>query len=555
MLEIPQHFSEKVNPDIAVDQVAYKDTAPKIAVMKNTKGGTFYLVDRATGSAVFAGDMKGPVWDETNRCEVFHLDFSAVQACGEYEIQTETGRSYPVTIAKDPLQKLTNAMIKALYFQRCGCALTKPFAGAYTHEACHNTPAYLLTDPSVVVQDVSGGWHDAGDYGKYITPANQTVFNMLYAYELFPAGVSDNLNIPETGNGVPDILNEARYELEFMLKMQNDEGGVYHKVTTEQFAGNVMPDEDEHTIQALSPVTVTATGGFAAAMAAASRVYRPFDNTFADKCLKAAKKAFAYGMEHYKEHKEFHNVAPCVTGVYGDSCCLDEMYWGAAELYRTTHEPYYQEQFRLFFNMDFDKTAFGAYYQGGHGSLCYCLCEDADPALRQQVLHEIVRGADTALQIAQDNAYMVALRPETKTQESDYYWGSNAVLTNRLANMISAAILTKTTKYDQAIADSVSYLCGRNYISKCYVTGFGTDGVRHPHHRPSMFDGIDAPVPGLIAGGANDRPGQRPKNSEGWPSAACYIDWEWNWTTNEVAIYWNSSCFYVTGYLRALQKK
>ena len=129
-------------------------------------------------------------------------------------------------------------------------------------------------------------------------------------------------------------------------------------------------------------------------------------------------------------------------------------------------------------------------------------------------------------------------------------------------NMISAAYLTKSDKYDNAIKDSISYIFGRNYISQCYVTGFGTKSTKNPHHRPSMFDGVSEPVPGFVAGGPNDRKWQRHsliegvKQSEGidWdnmPPAGCYIDWEWNWTTNEITIYWNSSCFYVTAYLNS----
>ena len=128
--------------------------------------------------------------------------------------------------------------------------------------------------------------------------------------------------------------------------------------------------------------------------------------------------------------------------------------------------------------------------------------------------------------------------------------------------MISAAYLTKSDKYDQAIKDSIDYMFGRNYISKCYVTGFGTDSVMNPHHRPSIFDDIKEPIPGFVAGGPNDRKWERPKKIDGvkqsegidWanmPPAGCYIDWEWNWTTNEITIYWNSSCFYVTGYLNS----
>ncbi len=561
---IPEDFSKELNIDIAVNQIAYGVNDVKIAVCKNDVTGDFFVVNAENNEVVFEGKLSGKKFDATNAVYVTHAVFTNVKDEGKYYIATKKGVSYTFEIAKKPYEEVTKAMIKALYFQRCGMDLEEKYAGPYTHKACHNLPAYLLTDPSFIVEDVSGGWHDAGDYGKYITPANQTVFNMMYAYELFGEKVGFDLNIPESGNGVPDILNEAKYELDWMLKMQNEEGGVYHKVTTDTFAANDMPDTDSEKweIQALSPVMIPATAGFAAAMAIAARVYKEFYPDYAKKCLEAAKRAFDYAIANYKDAKEFQNVPPCNTGGYGDGCCLDEVYWAAAELFRSTGEKVYEDHFREFFNMKFSKTAFGAYNQGGHGSFAYCLAENADEELRAKVLKCIIDSADAALTIYNRNPYLLCLHDGVNTNENEYYWGSNAVLTNKLANVVSAAYILKTDKYDKMIKDSVSYIFGRNYISKCYVSGFGTNTVENPHHRPSMFDGVKEPIPGLVAGGPNDRKWQRPtvvngvKQSEGidWdnmPPAGCYIDWEWNWTTNEVTIYWNSSCFYITGYLNS----
>lgn len=564
--KVPEDFSTQVYANIAVNQIAYGVGDKKIAIIRDADKGEAYLC-KADGEVVFSAPISAPKYDVTNRVYVRHFDFSSVEKEGEYVIKIKEGVSYPFAISKKPLQDVTKAMIKALYFQRCGMALEEKYAGPYTHGACHNLPAYLLTDKSVVIDDVSGGWHDAGDYGKYITPANQTVFNMMCAYEFFPDGCDFSLNIPESGNGVPDILNECRYELEWMLKMQNKEGGVYHKVTTETFAGNDMPDVDTEKweIQALSPVAIPATAGFAAALSQASIVYAPFDKAFADKCLQAAIRAFDYAYANYPDHKEFQNVPPCNTGGYGDGCCLDEVYWGAASLFRATGDKKYEEIFREFFDMKFSKSAFGAYNQGGHGSFIYCLCENADYELKSRVLDTIIKDADKGLVIYERNAYRLCLNDGANTHENEYYWGSNAVLTNKLANMISVAYLTKTDKYDECIRESIHYIMGRNYISRCYVTGFGTNSVKNPHHRPSMFDGVDECVPGLVAGGPNDRQWQRPslikgvRQTEGidWdnmPAAGCFVDWEWNWTTNEVTIYWNSSCFYVTSYLNSKNK-
>lgn len=586
---IPAEYSKELNESISVNQIAYGKNDSKISVMKDGISGECFLCDTDSDKVVFSAKASEKKLDATNGIYVTHFDFSEYTETGKYYIATEKGISYPFEISEKPYEKVTDAMIKALFYQRCGMDLEEKYAGEYSHKACHNYPAFDVTEPSRVFEDVSGGWHDAGDYGKYITPANQTVFNMMYIYELFENGCSKDLNIPESGNGIPDILNEAKYELDWMLKMQEEDGGVHHKVCSSEFAGNVLPADDkiendfnienprlqdylkEHpeidleflkSHLTMSQVTLTATGGFSASMAIASRVYKKFYPEWSEKCLNAAKKAFDYAYNHIDEHENFKAVYPAGGGDYGDLCCVDEIYWGAAELFRTTGDKQYEDKFKELYGRKFSKTAFGAYNQGGHGSFAYCLSENADPEFKAKVLKDIIDGAEAALAVYNRNAYLNCLNDGVNASENEYYWGSNAALTNKLGNMISAGYLLKTGKYDQAIRDSVSYLFGRNYNSVCYVTGFGTKTIKNPHHRPSIFDGIEAPIPGFIAGGPNDRKWQRPstikgvRQSEGidWdnmPPAGCYIDWEWNWTTNEITIYWNSSCFYVTAYLNS----
>lgn len=544
-IELPSNYPTEIIKDIAVNQIAYGIDDDKVAVIKEF-GGKMYLVDEKTGKAVFEADAKGPIFDNTNEINVYHFDFSSVKEKGEYYVATEKGRSYGFEINAKPIHDVSYALLKMLYYQRCSCGLDEKYAGKYAHGKCHNVSAFLCTDSRLIVDDIRGGWHDAGDYGRYITPANQCIFNLLYAYEISPNGINEDVNIPETGSGMPDVLSEALHEIKWMLKMQSPEGGVYHKVCTKQFAGNTLPqdDFDENNPMVISQQSIQATAGFAASMSAASRAYRPFDEAFADKCLDAAKRAYAFAVANQnKIMTEFKTIAPGGGGVYGDTCAYDELYWASAELFRTTGDKSYEEKFMQFFEQKFSKTAYGAYHQGGHGSLAYCLCDNAEPEFKQKVLDIIVEAADKLLKISENDGYMVALGKD------DYYWGSNAALFNGLSNMVAAAYLTKTDKYDKCMKNSCAYLFGRNIISQCYVTGFGKNPSKRPHHRPSMFDNIDEPVPGMVIGGPNDRPGQRPENSEGVPSAACYIDWEWNWTTNEVAIYWNTATLFVTSYL------
>lgn len=172
-----------------------------------------------------------------------------------------------------------------LYLQRCG---TKVEDDKFGHPSCHDSIATIYkTDQKI---DVSGGWHDAGDYGRYVVAAAKAVADLMYAYEANPEIYSDNIGIPESGNGTPDILDEVRYELEWMLKMQDkSDGGVYHKVTCDTFPGYVMPEKETKPLIVM-PKSTTATADFAASMAMAYEFYKDIDADFAAKCLDAAKK-------------------------------------------------------------------------------------------------------------------------------------------------------------------------------------------------------------------------------------------------------------------------
>ena len=542
------------NKDIAVNQVGYEPKHSKVAVAKDI-GGEFRVIDIEKDEIVYTGRADKPVFDTTNEQNVYKYDFSEFETCGKYCIENDNGRSYPFEIKQNVYKDIFPAMIKMLYFQRCGFELEEKYAGVYKHAACHlQKSAKIAPDCTESLPDVTGGWHDAGDYGRYITPANQCIHNLCYINELYPSSRAMNLNIPESGNGVPDVLNEARWELEWMLKMQDMNGGVHHKLCTTDFPDLIMPETDKAEIF-VSPVSLQATAGFAASMAAASRAWREYDRAFSDRMFGASIRAYDFAKANIDVIPvEYKEVPPCGGGTYGDACCYDELYWAAAELFRTTGDKKYEEDFKEFYKENFPKDKAGAYDQGGYGSLCYCLCENADEKMKAQVLADLVEAADKRYEVFENNAYEVAMKEANESQESDYYWGSNAGLTNALFAMISAAKLLKTDHYDECIRGCASYLFGRNIISKCYVTGCGSDSMMHPHHRAAESDGVEAPMPGYISGGPNDRPGQRPWDAEGKPSAACYIDHVWSFTSNEVAIYWNTSAAFVLGYLYEIDK-
>ena len=205
---------------IHLNQVGYGADMPKKAVITG-KGENCFVVSADNGM-VFEPSITEPCFDSASEDTVRIVDFTEVKKPGQYFLFAD-GLKKTFYINERPYRALTGALVKGMYYQRCGCALDEKHAGVFQHKICHTGKATLIDDKSVVM-DVSGGWHDAGDYGRYIVPAAVTVGHLLYAYELFPKAFGDELNIPESGNGIPDILNECRYELEWMMKMQRQAG-------------------------------------------------------------------------------------------------------------------------------------------------------------------------------------------------------------------------------------------------------------------------------------------------------------------------------------------
>jgi endoglucanase len=457
------------------------------------------------------------------------------------------GRERQFSINNRPYRDLNNALVKGLYYQRCGCELPEQYAGPFSHKGCHLGKAKLINDDSVTL-DVAGGWHDAGDYGRYIVPAAVTLGHMLYAYELFPEVFNDQLNILESGNGIPDILNECRYELEWMLKMQRCDGGVFHKVATRYFAKFVMPENDLEQLL-LFPVSHCSTAGFSASLALASRIYRKYDKVFADRLLSASINAWEWLMRN-PEFEPFKNPPNVNSGEYGDDNYLDELFWATCELYCTTRNKIYWETMQELVDI-VDITQLGWAEVAGFGAL-NCLLINEDISCKQfidKIRRRFLVGADGLLKLVEDSGYGTALSAD------NYIWGSILPILNNAIVLIIAKIITDEDRYQKAAQLQLNYLLGMNAMDISYVTGFGEKPFCFPHHRPSFADGVDEPVPGLVSGGPNKMsPDKATKEMipPHTPPAKFYIDHTSSASSNEIAIYWNSPAIFVTSYFESL---
>ncbi len=514
---------------IVTNQIGYKTDSKKIATFRGvTNEKQFSVVNADTNQVVYTGDLYGQTNNSSTNETNWRGDFSSVTTPGNYYIKCgNLDDSYKFKIGDDIYNNLLDDTVKMLYLQRCG---TEVKDAEFGHPACHNTIATIYQTNEKI--DVSGGWHDAGDYGRYVVAAAKSIADLLYAYQANPDLYGDNLGIPESGNGTPDILDEVRYELEWMLKMQASSGGVYHKVTCADFPGYVMPQEETLPLIVM-PISTTATADFCGSMALAYEFYKDIDATFANKCLDAAKKAWTF-LESNSSIL-YKNPSDITTGEYGDSNDSDERYWAVAQMYRATKE----EKYLKALESTSYSTGLDWALVGDYGNIALVTMDDIDKTsnIYTRAKSSILTYADTYASKASSNPYGVSL--------TKFNWGSNMTVANAGIILGIAYQLTENEKYFDAAESNLHYLLGQNPNSTCFVTGYGTVSPQCPHHRPSMVQ--NKPMGGMLVGGVNSNLEDTAAKAylAGYPAGKCYVDnWE-SYSTNEITIYWNSPLTYL----------
>jgi len=435
--------------------------------------------------------------------------------------------------------KIFNNVCRMFYLQRCGCRLSEDMAGGVSPPPRPTAAARIYGTAQYA--DVGGGWHDAGDYGRYIVPASKAVADLLLANKAAPSIFSDNLNISGPSNSMPGILEEIKYELIWMKKMQREDGGVYHKVTCAKFPGFVMPQYETDEL-IISPVSTAASGDFAAAMAMAYRIYASLDHAFAQDCLMAAKRAW-----------NFLETTPCIpftnpdgiiTGEYGDDNDSDERYWAACALFAATGDKTYHRYIKSNINPAW-AADLGWADVGAYGNAVYLSISNdvADATVKSAIAMDLFRAADSLVEKSRDNDYGVFV--------DDFIWGSNMVVLNNAMLLLMANDIQPKSEYTVCARRHLDYILGNNPMGICYVTGCSDLSAQHPHHRPSVA--VGRAMSGMLVGGPDqhlhDACAQKHLGSVS--PARCYIDDAESYSTNEVAIYWNSPLVYVMARLLA----
>ncbi|MBE7169202.1 MAG: glycoside hydrolase family 9 protein [Williamsia sp.] len=562
---------------IKINQSGYYIRASKIAAVTSDyktdeyagSNFGFFVLKAETGDTVYKGAL-GPIRQSGNSSIKTRIaDFSALQLAGQFNIYIPgIGTSYTFNIGNDVHRKAAIAVLKGFYYQRVSMPLDEKYAGKWHRPAGHPDTAVLvhpsaasLKRPAGTRISTPGGWYDAGDYNKYVVNAGITTGTLLAAYEDFPAYFEQlETNIPESRNGVPDILDEALYNIRWMLSMQDpDDGGVYNKCTNAAFDGMVRPGLTKLPRYVVQKGTA-ATLDFAAVLAQAGRLLKKFSRQYprlADSCLRAAESAWSWAQKNpaleYNQNGINQRFEPKVTtGGYGDRNFSDEWFWAAAELLASTGKKGYCDTLSSHAAGPVQLPSWGNVRMLGYYTIARL--QKSLPAfaggLAEDMRKQVIAFADAYLTRPAANAFGTVMGGT----KSEFNWGSNSNAANQGIALINAYLFTGDKKYAAAALTNLDYLLGRNATGYSFVTGIGHKPPMRPHHRPSISDGIDDPVPGLLAGGPNPGMQDHAYYEHTEPETA-YSDTDASYASNEIAINWNAPAVYLFNALEALQKR
>jgi endoglucanase len=586
------------NAHILVDQFGYRPADRKVAVIRDPRvgydsndrfaaGATYQVRKAGDGSVALAGAptawRKGEV-DAGSGDAGWWFDFSALAAEGTYFIYDveRKARSATFQVAPKVYAPILKAAMRTFFYQRSGFSKRAPFA-----EACWTDEvAFLGAGQDLEVRDITdrnnaaksrnlfGGWFDAGDTNKYVTFASAPVHQLLSAYQETPAAFTDDFNIPESGNGVPDLLDEVKWEIDWLKRMQFDNGGVSLKVGTLDFTKGIKPSLDRSPrfyVPGCSSATIAAAGMFAHAAVA-------FDGI---ESLKLEREELRGRAE--RAWKRFHS-SPKQTDCDNGEVKAGDADWNeqdqkaeaviaAIYLFALTGSPEYDDYVKAHYREtrsynDVGWSRYGAHQ--GEALLFHARQPNADSKVAAAILSDKladVAGGHQVYGLLPDDDLYRAFLPD-----GQYHWGSHQVRANYGNTNMDAARLVKVpdTPYVDRAQGILHYFHGVNpfsmvYLSNMYSYG-ATRSVNEIFHawfwEGTRWDSAKTsscgPVPGFIPGGPNANAGgdgvpATLKPPVGQPKQKSYRDWNTAWPDSSWAIT-EPAIYYQAAYIRLLAR-
>jgi endoglucanase len=515
----------------------------------------FAVRDRDGGVVARGATEPWPVRpDPASGIAVHVLDLSGLRARGEgFTVEVASERSHPFAVADDLYAPLMNDALAFFYLQRSGIAIDEARAPGYGRPAGHvgdrEVEAWTGLDAERLYPgwscpgrfDVSGGWYDAGDHGKYVTSGALPVWQLLATVEL--------LRRRGAAAGTQRLLvEECRWQLDWLLRMQVPEGVVhaglaFHRVHGSEWAPLPCRPHEDPTTRVLHRPSTAAALHLAAAAAAGARVLAD-DHAYAGRLLGAARTAYAAaqdepGLLAPDDHGAFGG------GPYADDDLADDRAWAAAELWLATREPAYERAAR-------DALRAGAFHAGGF---------DCDRVAPVAALDLALDGDAEAATCVVDAAERIVELQDRQPWGQPYGpadgwdWGSNGRILSNLVVLSVAHELGGRAEHRAAAARGMDYLLGCNALGQSYVTGYGTDFTRRQrvrHFAHALDPSFPAPPPGALAGGPTSK--QHPgfpadPRLEGLAPQRCYLDEPTSETTNDVCIRWNAPLVWMAAFL------
>ena len=540
----------KAQEKIKINQLGYLSRGEKFAIVPAVGASQFELRRSADDSIAFTGPLSSALqWSLSGDDTFQQADFSSVEAQGEYYLYVAGLEPSSVFKIDDQLfPRVHDLALKAYYLNRASIALEQEYAGAWARPAGHPDTQVLVHSTAASENRPEGtaiaspkGWYDAGDYGKYTVNSGISMYTLMAAYEHFPKFYQQReINIPESNNGVPDILDEVKWNLDWLATMQDEDGSVYHKLSSLRWPGEEMPHEDTRQRYVIGKST-GASLNFAATMAQASRIYDEFEQQFpgfAATCLSQAEAAWLWAEANPEQAFDPGEDGNKGSGAYEDKHFAGEFAWAAAELYLSTGKTKYFEafqQYRAAVNTPgWQDTNTLAYI-----SLVFSAEQMLTPADYSSVREALLNAAENIYQEYASNPYKVPM------VQRDFVWGSNSSAGNKALILLQAYRETENPNYRDAALGVLAYLLGRNPTDYSFITGVGHQPSMNIHHRPSQADTRREPLPGFLAGGPqsdnNSDECQYPSNSP----AKSYLDDWCSFSTNEIAINWNAPLVYL----------
>lgn len=566
---IPPGGGRDFGSPVRVNQHGYAASGPKRASIVNSSAEPVRWSVRDEGGDVVAKGHTRVRGDDAMSGDHVHIaDFSELRERGRgYTLSVGSEVSAPFDILANPYDRLRRDALAYFYHNRSGVPIEAKYVGEdYARPAGHvgvapntgDTEVPCLPGSCDYALDVRGGWYDAGDHGKYVVNGALAAWQLMDLYERSMRngdfeGVRDGLlRIPERRNRIPDVLDEARWEVEFLLRMQVPEGKplagmAHHKIHDAAWTPHPMLPHQDPQPRYLHPPSTAATLNLAAAGAQCARIWRFWDRAFAKRCRTAAETAWKAAIKHPDRYAPEKSVG---GGPYDDTDVSDEFSWAAAELYATTGKWRYLR----FIDSELTKDGFFWKETGGLADLTIVRLPHRFPRWYYHAARErVIAVADEYVHDLRSQGYPNPSMPEDGT----YAWGSNSATTTSMVIMATAYDVSHKRVYRDAVLESMDYLLGRNAMNQSFISGYGERSSHNQHHRHwahQIDPSLPSPPRGAMAGGPNSglQDPMAQQNLRGCAPATCYIDDIGSWSTNEVAINWNSSLAWVAAFVDSL---